>query len=118
MTEETKFSEVSDAEHKTRLLEGAGWGLLLLWLGVTMLFSLGSPVFLVGLGIIVLGVQSMRSRWNMKPERFWLVLGAVFIVAGILDVFGLGFSLVPLALIVFGLMALYGVYKRSAEHAG
>ena len=113
-------SEITSKEpaesQKTKTLEAAGWGLLLVWLGITTLLSLGWPIFLIGLGAMVLALQWVRSSWNLGTETFWLILGAVFIVAGIAELLGAGFSLVPVALILFGLAALYDVYKRLKEH--
>lgn len=102
--------------HMAKTLETAGWGLLLVWLGVTTLFSLGWPAFLIGLGVIVLALQGVRSKWELGVETFWLILGIVFVAAGIAESLGGGIPLVPVALILFGLAALYGVYKRMNEH--
>ena len=97
---------------KAKSLESAGWGALLLWIGVTTLFGLGWPTFLRGLGLLVLGVQGARYLWGMKVEYFWVIFGVVFLLAGIVESFGIGFPLVPAALIAFGLAALYGVLRH------
>lgn len=97
---------------KARTLDAAGWGLLLVWLGITTLFAFKWPVFLIGLGVLVLGMQGVRLSWRLPVEGFWILLGIVFIGAGIAEIFGTGFPLVPAALIFFGLATLYGVYRR------
>lgn len=102
-----------DAEiHKAKTLDAAGWGLLLVWLGITTLFAFNWPVFLIGLGVLVLGMQAVRSSWRLQVEGFWIILGIVFIAAGVAESFGTSFPLVPAALILFGLATLYGVYRR------
>lgn len=63
----------------------------------------------------MLALQGVRSSWKLGIETYLLVLGVVFVVAGIVESFGAGFPLVPVALILFGLAAHYGVYKRMAE---
>jgi len=97
---------------RAKSLEAAGWGLVLLWLGITSLFTLGWPAFLIGLGVIALGMQGLRSMWQIPVEGFWLILGVIFIVAGVSESFGASFPFVPVALILFGLAALYDAYKR------
>ena len=72
-------------------------------------------MFLRGLGILVLVLQGVRYQWGLKPEPFWIIFGVVFLIAGIVESFGVNFPLVPAALIAFGLAALYGVYKRRTE---
>ena len=115
MSDQTPPKPTREDQAETRMtktLDAAGWGLLLVWLGITTLFSLGWPVFLIGLGLVVLVIQGVRSMFSLETETFWLILGGVFVVAGIVESFGTGFPLVPAALILFGLAALYGVYKR------
>ena len=101
--------------HKAKTLEAAGWGFLLVWLGITMLFKFSGPVFLIGLGVLVIALQWVRFSWNIAVETFWLILGIVFVASGTAELLGTGFPLVPVALILFGLAALYGVYKRLNE---
>ena len=119
MSDEEKggTSAISEGEaHRTKTVEAASWAFLLIWLGVTTLFSLEWPVFLVGLGVLVLALQGLRHQWGLGTENFWMILGVVFVVAGIAETFGTGIPLGPLALILFGLAALYDVYKRMSDH--
>lgn len=101
---------------KIKTLDAAGWGFLLVWLGVTTLLSIDWAVFLIGVGLIALALQGARAVWNLAVEAFWLILGVVFIAAGLAESLGVGFPLVPVALIVFGVAALIGVYRRTVEH--
>lgn len=121
MVDDPRMQPVRDAGNdaqKAKTLEAAGWGLVLVWLGITTLFSLGWPVFLIGIGIgvMALALQGVRSAWNLAIEAFWLILGVVFVAAGIAESSGVGFPLVPVALLLFGVAALFGVYKRIVEH--
>jgi len=93
-------------------LEAAGWGMVLLWLGITSLFALGWPIFLIGLGVIALAMQGLRAMLQVPVEGFWLILGVIFIVAGVSESFGTRFPFVPVALILFGLAALYDAFKK------
>ena len=112
---EPSLKQPSDVR-KAKLLEAAGWGLLLVWLGITLLLAIGGPIFLIGTGVIVLTLQTVRANWNLETETFWLILGVVFVGAGVAESFGLGVSPVPLALILLGLAVLYDVYKRTQKH--
>lgn len=115
--EESDRAIKTDGEgHKTKTVEAAGWAFLLIWLGITTLLSLGWPVFLIGLGALVLALQGLRAKWGLATENFWMILGVVFVVSGIAEIFGTGLPLVPIALILFGLAALYDVYKRVSGH--
>lgn len=102
-----------------RTLETAGWALALVWTGIAMLFGFGAPILLIGLGILTLVMQGLRATSGLGPEVFWLVLGAVFLVAGIWEVLsGTSFPIVEVALILFGLALLAGILRRARAGRG
>ena len=107
--------DTDDAVHKTKSVEAAGWGLFLVWIGIATLFALGWPIILIGLGVLALATQALRRKWGLGTETFWLVLGVVFIAAGVFESVGTRFPLVPTALILFGLVAIYSAYRRLSE---
>ena len=42
-------------------------------------------------GVLVLALQGVRHRWGLGTENFWMILGVVFVVAGIAETFGTEF---------------------------
>jgi len=70
-------------------LEAVAWGVLLVWWGITELFSfLPNGTGAIGVGLILLGLNVMRSL-NGVPIRVWsTVLGILALVWGGLDLAG------------------------------
>jgi len=94
------------AEKKNDLiskLDAAGWGLFLIWLGIVLLARAQASVALLGIGIIMLGVQLARMVLNLHLERFWLVAGLLFIVGALWQLADPGVSVVSILLIAAGL---------------
>ena len=90
-------------------LEKAGWGLVLIWVGIALLWDPGWGVFLVGLGVIALARQVAGACFALKLERFWVVAGGVLVVVGVLTHFRPDIQLVPIALIVVGAVSLISI---------
>lgn len=112
---ETPGHEVA-REEDTRLakrLEAMGWGVALLWIGVAALLNFGWPLVLLGLGVLTLIMQGVRLGSGLKPEPFWLVLGAVMLVAGLWEILaGTSFPIIPVALILLGLAILGSLWTK------
>jgi hypothetical protein len=66
-----------------RKLDAAGWGMLFIWIGTAFLLNIGWGAGFLGIGIIMLGVQLGRMRFNLPTDGFGLVTGAVFVVTGV-----------------------------------
>ena len=96
---------------RPRQADRLGWGLFLLWLGVTLLFGVDWPLFLIGTGLITLAIQILRRSWHLPLEPFWVVVGIVFVAAGIWEGLGSTFPVVPTVLIIFGVAALFGAAR-------
>lgn len=82
-------------------LDVLGWGTLLIWLGFIMLVHLDTGWILLGIGIIVIGVQFAKWISNVSTEKFWLVTGLLFIIGSVIDLLGANW-LVPILLIAAG----------------
>jgi len=63
-------------------LDAAGWGILLIWIGVAFLADVGWGVGLLGIGIIVLAIKMGRKHFGLPIEGFGLLVGILFVVAG------------------------------------
>ena len=87
----------------TRRLDAVGWGLFLIWLGVVLLAKAQTSVALLGIGIIMLGVQLARVVMKLKVEGFWFVVGLLFVVGSLWQLADTRIPLVPILLIAAGL---------------
>jgi len=101
------------------MIDAAGWGLFFIWIGVAFLTHVGWGVGLLGVGIIALGAQAARKYFALNVDRFGLVLGTVFVAAGVLllldihaDTAPIPAMLVPLLFIVVGVAILVSVWRR------
>ncbi len=87
-------------------LEAAGWGLFFVWIGIALLADVGWGVGLIGVGIIILGAQLSRSYLSLRLEGFWVVVGFLFVVGGVWELFNVQLALVPILCIVAGVALL------------
>jgi hypothetical protein len=108
VAEKEKQGESKQAEGSPlpRKLDAVGWALFLIWIGIVLLAKTSSSVALVGIGIIILGVQVARVFLKLSLEGFWFVVGLLFLVGGIWQMVGARFPLVPILLIVAGVALL------------
>ena len=78
-----KLDQVDEEKQAlARKLDAVGWGMLFIWIGTAFLLNIGWGTGFLGIGIIMLGVQLGRMRFNLPMEGFGLVAGAVFVVTG------------------------------------
>ncbi len=106
MAESDDDRRVANTRALTKKLEAAGWGLFFIWIGIALLADVGWGVGLVGVGIIILGAQVSRRYLALKPEGFWVVVGFLFVVGGIWELFNVQLALVPILCIVAGVALL------------
>jgi hypothetical protein len=100
-------------------IDKAGWGMSFIWIGVAFLADVGWGVGLLGVGIITLGAQAVRSYFALKLDRFGLVLGILFVAAGVLQLLDIQVGdtpipagLVPILFIVVGVAFLVSIWLR------
>jgi hypothetical protein len=101
------------------------WGLIFLWWGITELFKfLPDGTGMLGIGLILLGVNAVRSRNGIPTNSFSITLGILALVWGGLDlarsILHLSFDLPVFAilLIVLGVILLTGELRRGRETTG
>ncbi len=97
-------------------LELGTWGAFFIWMGVALFASLAWGVWLLGVGVIVLGAQLVRRLAAMRVETFWLVAGALFMLGGIFRLARLGgvdIPIIPILCVVAGLGLLANAFRRS-----
>lgn len=110
MAEEAKKEEVeakgAEGREMARKLDAVGWGLFLIWIGIVLVITASPSVALLGIGVIILGVQVARVFLKLNLEGFWFVVGVIFLVGGIMQQLDTTLRLVPILLIVAGLAVL------------
>ncbi len=97
---------VSERVPVEKTLDGAGWGLLFIWIGISLATHVGWGVALVGVGVIMLGVQAARRLAGLALDRFALTVGGVLVAGGIWERVNGSVELVPLLSIGVGIVLL------------
>lgn len=100
---------VDSATYKANLnkrLEDSGWGFFLLMIGALLLLPdefVTQGVWVIGAGIIMLGLNWIRWVNNISISRFTVVLGFVAVIAGLASFFGLRPPLFAIVLALIGM---------------
>jgi len=94
-------------------LDTMGWGLFFIWIGIAFLLDFGFGIGLLGVGVITLGVQLARNRHGLKTETFWIIIGVLFVLGGLWQLFEPDIPLIPILLIVAGLIVLLSVMRKK-----
>jgi hypothetical protein len=85
-------------------LETVAWGLFLIMLGG---FALAKDVpegtWLVGAGLIMLGINAIRLLVGIRASWFTLILGTIALLSGLGSVYGIDIPVGPLLIILIGL---------------
>jgi hypothetical protein len=102
---QTESFRDSDRRLVKRRIDAVGWGLLLMLTGGAFLIPdehLAGVAWLIGVGIVLLGVAGVRYLNGLGPGVGNLVLGSVSLAGGLAGLFGLSLPLLPILLILFG----------------
>ncbi len=110
--------EVTTQPHvtKEKQLDAGTWGIFFLWIGISFLAHMPWGIWLLGVGVIILGAQFARRIIHLKLDGFWLVAGALFLLGGISDLAPLGIdvAIIPLLCIAAGLVLLARALTRRS----
>jgi len=103
--------ESRDPKKKTldQRLDALGWGLFLIMIGGLWLAPEGwvpEGTWLIGTGVIILGLMLIRYVNGIGVSGFWLVVGLIALGFGMSDVFGLDVPVFPILLIIIGIHIL------------
>jgi hypothetical protein len=85
-----------------KLITTIGWGLFFIWLGIVLMFKAGSGVILLGVGLISLGMQVARKYSGLDSDGFWIVVGFLFVIVGVWEMFEVKLPLMSVFLVVIG----------------
>lgn len=90
------------------------WGLFLIWIGIIFLWrEMPEGVGSLGIGGIVLLGALARRLMGVTVSLYWLVIGCVFILAGIGGLLRIDLPFLSIALIVCGILLL--LHHRSGR---
>lgn len=95
-------------------LDLGSWGAFFVWTGVAFLAPLSWGVWLLGVGVIILGTQLYGRLIDLRVEGFWLVAGSLFLIGGIWELAGLErrLAIIPIVCIVAGAGLLASALRR------
>ncbi len=109
MTEQKEQTQTKQGAQKKALdkrLDALGWGLFLIMIGCLWLIpeeSVPEGTWLIGAGVIILGLIGIRILYGIKISGVWLVIGVLALAFGISDFSGLNLPVLPILIILFGL---------------
>lgn len=92
-----------------------GWGLFFIWLGFVLMIKAGSGLILLGVGAISLGMQVARKYAGYDSDGFWIVVGILFVVVGIWEMFEISMPLMSVFLVVIGGAFLVSAVRGRGE---
>lgn len=95
----------ADKVELNRRLERISWGLFLIMLGGFALVpsaDLPEGSWLIGIGVIMLGLNAVRSMVGIPISWFTTILGAIALLAGAGDLSGVSLPVGPILLILIG----------------
>ncbi len=94
-------------------LEQVSWGLFLIMLGgLALIPNVPGGTWLIGAGLIMLGLNVVRQMNGIPMHTFSLGLGVLALLLGVTSLTGVNLPLFPLLLILIG---AHIVYKRWRE---
>jgi cytosine/uracil/thiamine/allantoin permease len=106
---------MTPARHEmNRRLETISWGLFLIMLGgFALLRSVPEGTWLIGAGVIMLGLNAVRLLLGIRVSWFTVILGTVALLSGLGSVYGISIPVGPLLIILIGLAIIVRALDRS-----
>ncbi len=102
--------------HLNKKLEAAGWGFFLIMIGGLWLLpdeTIPEGTWLIGVGIIMLGLNAARYMYGIKMSGFTVVLGIIALSIGAGDLFGVDLPVFPILLILWGLSVVLEPFLKK-----
>ena len=104
--EKLEEPKAEDKRELTRKVDAAAWALFFIWIGVALLARARLGVGMLGVGLIIIGALGARWYFRLKVEGMWTVVGVLFLVGGLWEVFQVKMPLGPILLVVAGVAIL------------
>lgn len=105
----------SSQDERARQIDSAAWAVFFIWVGVVMLARMPWAWFLVGVGVLIAGVQIVRRQQGLTIEMFGVIVGLIMLAAGVWDLVALSLPLMPIILIVLGGYLLWKTLSSTTE---
>lgn len=87
-----------------RRLETVGWGLFLIMIGgFALVKEVPEGTWLIGAGLIMLGLNAVRLAVGIRASWFTLIVGTIALLSGIGSVYGVDIPVGALLVILIGL---------------
>jgi hypothetical protein len=96
-------------------LERIGWALFLIMIGGIALLPSGSVpdgTWLVGTGLIMIGMNVVRHRNGISTSSFTIVLGLIALAVGVSEVVGASLPILPILPVAIGVQIVYSLSRR------
>jgi len=84
-------------------LNAIGSGLFFMWIGVVLFAHFGWGIGLLGVGVLMLGGQGVRTLMGLKLVTLWGDVGVLFVLGGVWDLLSFRVRLAPILCILAGL---------------
>ncbi|HEX8996427.1 MAG TPA: hypothetical protein VF812_10385 [Ktedonobacterales bacterium] len=111
-------TRASDKRELDRRLVGLSWALFLIMIGGLWLIpNVPGGVWLIGTGVIMLGLNAARYLNGIHMRFFSSVLGAFAVLLGVAILLGLDWPVLPIILIVMGASIIFDLIAPTARHA-
>ena len=97
-------------------INAIGWALFLVMRGGLLLMPKGKvpeSAWLIGAGIILVGVNVVRYLTKIKLCGCTLLVGAILLIAGICGLYGIEFPIFPVLLILAGIGIVVGLITKK-----
>ena len=109
--------EETEKKELNKRLDNAAWGLFLVMLGCLWLIpdeQVPEDTWLLGAGVILLGLNAVRYLNGIRMSGFTIFLGVLGILLGIGGLLGVDLPVFPILVILIGLgMVLGPVFRRK-----
>jgi len=106
-------TEKKTAKKLAKKLDAIWWSLFFIWMGIVMITNAETAVAFLGIGIIMLGVQAARRYFQLRVEKFWTVVGFLFVGGGLWDTFDLNAPFAAVVLILAGVVILVSTLRKE-----
>lgn len=100
-------------------IDAFGWGLFFIMLGLLWMLPAGSvpeTTWLIGLGLILLGVNYAKHQNSIPTSRFMIIIGSLALLGGISGFFGLQLPFAAIFFLLIGGSILYDLITKKDEH--
>jgi hypothetical protein len=97
----------------SRKLDGVGWSLFFIWIGLALLVNISWGGTFIGLGFIIICIQMVRKYYNLKIDRFSIAVGLLFVLGGSWELFDIRLTLLPILCIGAGVILL--IFSLSSK---